>query len=110
MRLLQLLLPDCIHFSCFFPIAFACHYARAVQKYIIGMKVAHHQCSPTPKHVSMHQLPATVTSFASAISLTILSQYLPAIATVYGIVQVLKDDLYMHTQLCALQCSVTVHT
>ena len=58
----------------------------------------------------MHQLPATVTSFASAIPLTILSQYLPAVATVYGIVQVLKDDLYMHTQLCALQCSVTVHT
>ena len=63
---------------------------------------------------SMHLLPATVTSFASAISLTILSLYLPAIATVYGIVQVLKDDLYMHIhdyqKLCTLQYSVTVHT
>ena len=83
-------------------------------KSIISTKVARQQCSPAPKHVPMHLLPATVTSFASAISLTILSQYLPAIATVYGIVQVLENDLYMHThdchKLCALQYSVTVHT
>jgi len=42
----------------------------------------------------MHLVPATVTSFASAIPLIILSQYLPAIATVYRIVQDLEDDLY----------------
>jgi len=69
-------------------------------KSIVGMKVVHHQCSPAPKHVSVHLLPAPVTSFVSAIPLTILSQYLLAVATVYGIVQVLEDDLYMHTHDC----------
>ena len=49
LHLLQLLLPNCIRFSCCSPIASVCDHAQAVQSvYIVSTKVAHHYSSPAP--------------------------------------------------------------